>query len=65
MALSIRFVELRSAITANGRSYPATVGSIIDIFGECALVDRKKDDSEQVPNMPLYLTDARPRGLGQ
>jgi hypothetical protein len=31
MSLSIRFVALRSNITANGRSYPATVGNTVDI----------------------------------
>jgi hypothetical protein len=31
MALAIRFVALRATLTANGRSYGATVGSTVDI----------------------------------
>jgi hypothetical protein len=31
MTLAIRFVALRSTLTANGRSYGATVGSTIDV----------------------------------
>jgi hypothetical protein len=31
MALAVRFVALRPALVANGRSYPATVGSTIDV----------------------------------
>jgi hypothetical protein len=31
MALSIRFIALRSVLVANGRSYAATVGSTVDI----------------------------------
>jgi hypothetical protein len=39
MALAIRFVALRSTIYANGRSYPATIGSTIDIaFPDAAAV---------------------------
>jgi hypothetical protein len=31
MALGIRFIALRSTLWANGRSYSATVGSVIDV----------------------------------
>jgi hypothetical protein len=37
MALAIRFVALRATLTANGRSYGATVGSTIDIAYSDAL----------------------------
>jgi hypothetical protein len=61
MALAIRFVALRSTIYANGRSYPATVGSTIDI----AFPDAAAVQSDQATKLMIVgTTGDRPVNTG-
>jgi hypothetical protein len=61
MALGIRFVALHSTISANGRSYPATVGSMIEI----AFPDAAAVQSDQATTLMIVgATADRPGNSG-
>jgi hypothetical protein len=62
MSLAVRFVALHSAIYANGKAFPATVGSTIDI----AFPDADAVQSDQATRLMIVgATADRPVNAGR
>jgi hypothetical protein len=61
-ALAVRFVALRSNITANGRAYPATVGAMVEI----PFPDAEAVQSDQATRLMIVgATADRPVNAGR